>query len=102
MATARSCSISALRRTTVRSSSVILTMRWSGAGGAAGLRLRGKAERHGARMGVEALGAGEGHGGGADRPEGGGVAADYRGALHEVEDAEPGGEARAPRGRQDV
>src|SRR5215468_5618385 len=110
MATARSCSTSALRRTTVRSSSVSFATRCSAgianASSPAAVPSRHcvTAEADGKREGVriEALGLGQAQRGGADRGEAGGITAHERGALQEVEDAETGGEARAAAGRQHV
>src|SRR5579872_1764917 len=93
----RSLSISALRLTTVCSSSVISAIRC-----VASAMLAAEPKRQGERVRVEPLRLGE-----ADRRRGDGgearrVATDDRRALHEVENAEPGGEAGAARGRQDM
>ena len=59
-------------------------------------------DRHRARVRAEPLGLAERDRGRPERGELVGAAPQDRGALHEVEHAEPGGEARRARGRQHV
>src|SRR5579862_7562724 len=100
IATARSCSISLLRRTTVCSSSVILAIRSLVSIASPAIEIEPDRDR--ARVRIEPLGFGEGDRRWTDRAQARRVARDQRGALHEIEHAEAGGKPRAACRRQHV
>src|SRR5262249_23769668 len=110
-ATSRSCSMLELPRRIEASSKEMATSRslelGSNSGGSNMMppsRLAVAAERDGdgATMGLEPLGARERHGGRGQVCKSSLVEAQDRGALHEVEHTQAGGEASTARRRQDV
>src|SRR5690242_7554762 len=110
-ATSRSCSILELPRRIEALSNVIATSRslelGSNSGGsnmmpASRLVVATNADGDGASMRLEALGAGERHGGRGQACKSSLVKAQDRGALHEVEHTQAGGEASSSRRRQNV
>src|SRR5215469_11564090 len=107
IATARSCSISGLRRRTVCSSSVISAIRRlslpTGVDLAVALPAwldRAEPDREGQRVSVETFGLGQPDCRRRQCGEARRRTANERAPLHEVEHAEPGGKTRAAGGRQ--
>src|SRR6516164_6053476 len=102
IATARSCSISGLRRTTVRSSSVMPAIRPSpwGSPMAVGSCPGREPDRQRQRMGFQPFRVGKTDHSWRKRCQTRGLAAYERAALEEVENAEAGCETRAARRRQ--
>src|SRR6516165_5300365 len=99
MAMARSCSWSGWERPIEASSSETSTRRFEPS--PALIRLSPiEPRRDRARMGVEPFGLGERDGGGSKLGEATTRRVEKRGALHEVDHAEPGGETRRARRRQ--
>src|SRR6516164_1608974 len=106
IATARSCSISGLRRTTVCSSRVMPAIRQGLLGSpiCAGSTLAAGAEPDRQRQGmrIEAFRPGETDRGRAERRKARRIAADERAALEKIEDTQSGCVPRAPSRRQDM
>src|SRR5215469_3294178 len=106
IATARSCSISGLRRTTVCSSRVMPAIRQAPFGSAFSVdspaMRRWQPDRHRQGVRLQPLRLGEADRRWGERGKARGIAADERGALEEVENPEARGEPCAARSRQYV
>src|SRR5690349_1714988 len=96
-----SCTSSGLIEVMVEGSSVTATIR-SVFGSKSYTPLPVEPDRDRPAVRVETFRGRERHSGFAQRRERGRIAAEDRGAFHEVENAEARGEARRARGRQDV